>query len=253
MAVQGMGNGKFCEGAQNEIDACNVDAPECNTKGPTVDCEWGVWEAWTKCSATCGTGQIARTRSITKEARNGKGCVGPAKVTMPCSNNACGPASPVVPVDCEWNDWHPWGACTKCSGQRHRYRTVKRHAQHGGDACKIGASMETTSCPRSCHKPVVCMWNDWTPWTACTATCGPGMRKRSRGIVPVPVSTLVAASPELRKRLEAVKASHVQGLVVSFVAGFLTLVAMMGGARLWRTQSSYHAVQEAQPLNSVVE
>ena len=46
-------------------DSAEVRA--CNTQpcGKSVYCGWGEWSDWSSCSATCGTGQQVRARSLT--------------------------------------------------------------------------------------------------------------------------------------------------------------------------------------------
>merc|ERR1719331_3738991 len=84
------------------------------------------------------------------------------------------------PVDCVIHEWHPYSACSaSCGGgTQSRIRTVTE-PKHGGLACP--ATTETHDC-NTMACPVDCELGDWTGWTACSATCGPGVTARSREI-----------------------------------------------------------------------
>jgi len=239
MAVQGRGRGKFCVGPQNEIDACNVKAPGCGTepRSTKVDCLLSDWTGWSTCSATCGLGQQSRTRSVATETQgDGKVCAGPVKEIATCDVGVCGGYSTAIP--CQWDDWNTWGACTKCSGQKHRYRDVKHHAARGGAPCEFGASFETRACPRECHsKRTFCRWKDWDSWSLCAVSCGSGLRKRSRELTVASKATGYAAElpPEVLSHLEVVGASRTQDIVLSFTCGFMSLLFVMGAVRFFRT------------------
>lgn len=159
--------GKECPKNLSESRPCNVlPCP--------VDCvtsEWGPWEA---CSAACGEGlQARRMKVITNAAYGGKAC--PALVeTRKCQITPC-------PVACVLSNWTGWSDCSlSCGGgQKRRTRTVIRDASFGGDAC--GATTEAAPCnTQPC--PVNCVMNDWTSWSACSATCGEGKQTRTRTV-----------------------------------------------------------------------
>jgi len=240
----------------NQVDPCNVHAKGCIVEPPTVDCVLTDWNSWSSCSNSCGTGQQMRIRSVlTASQGKGRGCSGSLKDVAPCSNPACTDDN-LKPISCQWGDWNAWGSCTKCSGQKHRYRNIKQHAQHGGEPCDVGASFETAGCERECHKPKSCAWSDWGAWAKCSTTCGPGVRKRSRALVASEVTELddVGMAPQLQQRLHAVRSHRVQDLVLSFVGGFLTLVVLFGSARLVRsTKAARTWGMESEPLTGTAE
>mmetsp|Transcript_17488 Transcript_17488/g.47890 ORF Transcript_17488/g.47890 Transcript_17488/m.47890 type:complete len:627 (+) Transcript_17488:97-1977(+) len=179
LAKQGVGRGKFCNGPENEVESCNVNVTGCHVETSGVDCVLGDWSRWSDCSTTCGKGQQRRSRSIAVAAQGrGRRCSGPLQEIGTCSvKNDCG--EPVA-VDCKWADWNDWGVCTKCSGQRHRYRHIAHHAALGGTPCEFGAALETTGCLRDCDVPMRCVMADWQAWGACSTTCGMGVQERSR-------------------------------------------------------------------------
>lgn len=57
-----------------------------------VDCKWGEFDGWSRCSKTCGKGKQTRSRSIETPASNGgKECEGDAREVKACFEQACPP------------------------------------------------------------------------------------------------------------------------------------------------------------------
>ena len=57
-----------------------------------VDCKWGEFDGWSKCSKTCGKGTQTRSRSIVTPAANGgKECEGDPKEVRACYEPVCPP------------------------------------------------------------------------------------------------------------------------------------------------------------------
>ena len=55
-----------------------------------VDCVWGKFSEWGKCSVTCGDGKRSRTRTISTEASwGGAQCNGKATEEKPCKEREC--------------------------------------------------------------------------------------------------------------------------------------------------------------------
>eukprot|EP01065_Artemidia_motanka_P028766 TRINITY_DN3437_c0_g1_i1.p1 TRINITY_DN3437_c0_g1~~TRINITY_DN3437_c0_g1_i1.p1 ORF type:complete len:1567 (+),score=470.06 TRINITY_DN3437_c0_g1_i1:61-4761(+) len=70
----------------------------CNTQGCTVvpiPCTVSAWGAWGQCSATCGGGTQARTRTITRAASNGGTACPPLQDSRSCNTQGCTAATPV--------------------------------------------------------------------------------------------------------------------------------------------------------------
>ena len=58
----------------------------------TVDCKWGDFDGWSRCSKTCGSGIEIRSRLIATVAQNGgKDCEGDAKEVRACNEQDCPP------------------------------------------------------------------------------------------------------------------------------------------------------------------
>jgi len=155
-----------------------VQTRSCNTQPCPVDCVLSDWSPWSACTATCGGGIQTRTRTILVPPANGGAPCGPLVQTQSCNTQPC-------PVDCVLSDWSPWSACTvTCGGGvQTRTRTVLVPPAFGGAPC--GPLVETQPCnTQPC--PVDCVLSDWSPWSACTVTCGGGVQTRTRTVLVPP-------------------------------------------------------------------
>jgi len=159
-----------------------------------VDCEFGGWNAWTDCSATCD-GTKRRVRYIkTRAVGKGKACgctgddcdkassEGSNQETAPCNPSKDASGCPVygIPIDCKLSVWSHWSKCAVTCGvaQKERTRKVEIDAVNGGKACHP-TLMQTGSCdlPKcldAVMKPTDCKWNTWSKWGACDK-CGGSM------------------------------------------------------------------------------
>jgi len=177
-----MYGGAACEGTDQE-------GRSCNTQDCPVDCTWGPWSDWeASCSVTCGGGIKTRQRPILAYAEHGgAACHGGSQEAMDCNSFPC-------PTDCAWSDWSEWdlhGACTKTcgGGVQVREREILHEATYGGKPCLYpgDASEErecmVQPCPAFTQKHAECQWAPWGEWSACSSSCGGGMRSRHRGIM----------------------------------------------------------------------
>lgn len=164
--------GTPCEGEAGEMNPCHEE------KCPK-DCKWGPFAAATDCSQTCGDGLKSRTREYAEIGDpEGRNCTGPATVELNCNLRPCG-------TPCIWNEFGPWGTCSKTcgDGEQERTRTIKQKAAFGGTPCEPGPS-ETRPCNvKECPVPVDCEWDEFGDWTKCTKTCGNGNQIRTRVVL----------------------------------------------------------------------
>ncbi|XP_053571495.1 SCO-spondin-like [Bombina bombina] len=84
-------------------------------------------------------------------------------------------------VDGEWSAWTPWSDCsaTCAGGFQNRYRFCTDPPPSGNGLSCEGSDREEKPCnvgpcSGSGH------WSEWSPWTECTRTCGPGVTTRNR-------------------------------------------------------------------------
>jgi hypothetical protein len=172
-----------------------LDAQRPCTKNPcAIDCVMTQWSTFSECSKSCGTGNKQRTRSIDPQHVHNP-------ITSPCPKKTdileCNAAP--CPIDCIPMPWGSWTTCdnaNKCgTGQQTRTRAIASYPVFGGKAC------ESTEASRTCSLgacAVECKVSPWQPdmtggppdwnyedgsWSACSKTCGVGIRKRIRSVI----------------------------------------------------------------------
>lgn len=164
-------------------------------KGTNVflqDCEVTNW-AEGECSASCGGGTQALTRTVKVQPIGGAPCP-PLTATQSCNQNAC-------PVDCVLDDWTPWSACSAdCGGGvRSMSRTATQQPEHGGDPC--AETSKTESCNiAACD--VDCVLEDWTAWTSCSKLCDGGTMRRKKKIAIAAVGNGKCLGAHSKQRLQ---------------------------------------------------
>ncbi|KAL9988933.1 hypothetical protein ACROYT_G003429 [Oculina patagonica] len=135
---------------------------------------WSEWSDWSKCNATCGPSVTVSRRMCISKGK--KPCRGRNEKWKPCLTTPC-------PID---GGWSPWGNWTSCSvtcekGRQTRTRTCTNPApQFGGKDCQ-GQLESARSCMDNEHCPIHGGWGEWSRhWSACSLTCGLGVRTRER-------------------------------------------------------------------------
>ncbi|XP_045179206.2 A disintegrin and metalloproteinase with thrombospondin motifs adt-1-like [Mercenaria mercenaria] len=160
-----------CNDVQHAKLICPKFCGLCNV----VDGNWALWSSWASCDVTCENGTRLRTRTCTNPApaHGGANCIGTGTDKKECHKELC-------PVHGGWSDWSHWGECSAtCDfGMQRRDRSCSNpYPSRFGDNC-YGESRDDRFCmPGPCANGG---WSDWTGWGSCTATCGPGLRKRHR-------------------------------------------------------------------------
>lgn len=161
--------GSWCIGSQQERQSCNED------KLCPVDGGWSFWSYWGRCSVSCGSGVMYRTRTCTSPppAHGGARCRGESREIYYCERSSC-------PVDGNWAQWGRFSRCSRrCSGGvKRRYRSCSNpRPSNGGKQCP-GEAVEEIPCnTRPCS--VNGNWGRWDSWSPCSKTCG-GLGRRIR-------------------------------------------------------------------------
>uniref|UniRef100_A0A5K3F2B7 Hemicentin-1 n=1 Tax=Mesocestoides corti TaxID=53468 RepID=A0A5K3F2B7_MESCO len=91
------------------------------------------------------------------------------------------PAVISVQVQGGWSEWMPWQPCSVTCGrgiQMRKRLCDSPPPKNGGSYC-VGDNTETRPCLQA-FCPVDGVWGSWTPWSACSSSCGAGLRQRSR-------------------------------------------------------------------------
>ncbi|XP_028394319.1 uncharacterized protein LOC114518504 isoform X2 [Dendronephthya gigantea] len=175
--------------------SCNNPTPsfagqDCTSLGPQIEqkncirescperCSCGGWTSWSECTQSCGGGFQTRKRQCTPPKSGVESCSNEEQETQLCNLNVC-------PVDGGYSKWSEW---TNCIGDcEHGYKSRSRECNNptpafGGRPCQeagLGESYESTSCLKN-PCAVNGKYSSWSPWSACSSTCGLGQKKRTR-------------------------------------------------------------------------
>eukprot|EP01012_Entosiphon_sulcatum_P049575 TRINITY_DN6820_c0_g1_i6.p1 TRINITY_DN6820_c0_g1~~TRINITY_DN6820_c0_g1_i6.p1 ORF type:complete len:7637 (+),score=112.47 TRINITY_DN6820_c0_g1_i6:5459-28369(+) len=158
-----------------------VQTRSCNTQPCPVDCVMGEWTQWSPCSATCGGGTKARSRVIRRlPTNNGQPCPTTLEEIVLCNPQSC-------EIDCGVSEWGEWSPCSKScgGGEIKRSRVITIHPTPGGLVCPALTDIKACNeqlCPQDCAL------SGWSSWSACSASCGGGYRKRTRSVITGPVN-----------------------------------------------------------------
>lgn len=260
------GYGLHCRGGTSQIAQCNPSLRErlpygCNVIGQKVDCLVTPWSPWSPCSATCGTGQHSRVRSVKNEPkRGGRSCsdalaeVAPCFTHLKCAHEA---------VDCKWGEWSDWSACLECGGERERTRNIRTPAKHGGAPCHIGSSREIEACNpplHSCLNTLYCVWRDWGHWGLCSSTCGNGHRVRRR----ILTTTKHKPVPRVKPHIQLVETGLLEQfshwsdttgseLGVAFGLGMISFLFVLLGVRIIKPLFRRAAANRAEEMWSPID
>jgi hypothetical protein len=151
----------------------------CNTQNCPVHCKVSAWGSWGSCNAKCGGGTMSRTRKVIVESKYSGDMCPDLTEKSKCATHKC-------PVHCEVSNWGSWDKCNggKCGvGFQHRKRTIL-----------ISAAFDGSKCPhltmrQNCHShacPTHCVMTKWSKFSACSKSCGHGLKSRTREIKIVP-------------------------------------------------------------------
>ncbi|XP_078662008.1 SCO-spondin-like [Branchiostoma floridae x Branchiostoma belcheri] len=160
--------GRDCEGTGQQFRRCSMQA--CH-----VDGQWGKWDDWSECTATCGGGYRVRRRRCDSPEPRGEGvfCPGVNYEDEDCNTQSCDPK-----LKAHWSEWTDWSTCSATCGEGEQVRTRTCLEATPGDIC-AGQDTEIQPCNMGTCKEKG-LWSPWSVWTACSATCGGGVQRRTR-------------------------------------------------------------------------
>ncbi|KAG5268284.1 hypothetical protein AALO_G00210820 [Alosa alosa] len=130
-----------------------VDCNTCTCENGSLVCTnhlcpvIGPWGPWSSCSASCGWGQMFRTRPC-KQRPGGPPCRGTSQ-NRTCFLQAC-------PAGCELSEWSSWSVCSATcgGGVSVRSKTVLQEPEPGGQEClsplEQHMACNTNSCLPEC-------------------------------------------------------------------------------------------------------
>ncbi|KAL8598953.1 hypothetical protein ACOMHN_006763 [Nucella lapillus] len=169
-------NDTQCTGNRQETQRCNLTT--------CAAYQWQSWGSWNVCSLTCGEGQRSRGRRCVDKVSGqevsedmSSKCPGPKSQEEKCNQQKC----PTY----QWQSWGSWNVCslTCGGGQRSRGRRCvdkvsgQEVSEDMSSKCPGPKSQEEKCNQQICPKP---SWQTWEQWTACSKSCGVGVRSRVR-------------------------------------------------------------------------
>ncbi|GCC36559.1 hypothetical protein chiPu_0015054 [Chiloscyllium punctatum] len=107
-------------------------------------------------------------------------------------------------------EWSQWSVCSLTCGMGSQVRTRSCVASPYGTLCS-GPLRETRVCNNSATCPVHGLWEEWSPWSLCSVTCGRGSRTRSRMCVAPQHGGKACQGPELQTKLCNIALCPVEG------------------------------------------
>jgi len=173
--VQANHCGEPAPGDSSDYEACN--APNvCESMLGKQDCEFGQWQQWEDCSATCN-GVRKRLRAIaTYSAYGGAPCEGSVGESQRCNPGPTDDSPPFgcdsgAPVDCVQMPLTEWSDCSATCGTgfQSRKRVVETQPAYGGKSCENPLE-EVKECNATEACVVLtrdCELGDWEDWSSC--------------------------------------------------------------------------------------
>ncbi|KAF6720631.1 Brain-specific angiogenesis inhibitor 1 [Oryzias melastigma] len=182
------------------VEKCSP-APKDNDRDAEIIKGWGVWGRWSVCSQECGGGVQVRSRSCQPENAV---CEGTVEEGRACNPQACigkersrsqglraiiglkrdgtdgiSTAAVAPPTDTKTDEWSSWSSCSVSCGEGWQSRTRLCATSSFSSEC-TGPLRENRECNNTVVCPVDGAWDEWTPWSLCSSTCGRGYRARTR-------------------------------------------------------------------------
>eukprot|EP01002_Notosolenus_urceolatus_P009062 NODE_33_length_3365_cov_20.073884_g25_i0.p1 GENE.NODE_33_length_3365_cov_20.073884_g25_i0~~NODE_33_length_3365_cov_20.073884_g25_i0.p1 ORF type:complete len:1091 (-),score=159.40 NODE_33_length_3365_cov_20.073884_g25_i0:93-3275(-) len=176
VTAQATGGGAACPTSQS---SSLVDSMPCNTQICTEDCVVSEWAEWSPCSEPCGYGVKSHSRTVLQEQQGfGQSCPALSE-TSPCNAGPC-------KEECRIGQWEAQGECSApCGGGIQTFTRVVTCDSCTNTRQECGASSETRACnAHPCSRD--CQLTTWATWGACSESCGPGFKTRTRTVEVYP-------------------------------------------------------------------
>ncbi|XP_034753619.1 adhesion G protein-coupled receptor B3 isoform X3 [Etheostoma cragini] len=96
-------------------------------------------------------------------------------------------------------EWSQWSSCSVTCGQGSQVRTRTCVTPYGTHCS--GPLRESRVCNNTAPCPVHGVWEEWSPWSLCSFTCGRGHRTRTRMCAPPQHGGRACDGPETQTKL----------------------------------------------------
>ncbi|KAG1962030.1 adhesion G protein-coupled receptor B1 isoform X11 [Pimephales promelas] len=173
---------------------------------------WSVWGNWAECSSECGGGVQTRSRTCQSPPEEAYLCEGVLEEGRPCNSQSCigkgrlgtrsqslrsvdsrkredsdktrsGQQSSQTVDPPSGEEWSAWSVCSATCGEGWQSRTRFCVSVSYSTQCS-GPLREQRPCNNTAVCPVHGAWDEWSPWSLCSSTCGRGYRDRTRSCKP---------------------------------------------------------------------
>ncbi|XP_059364210.1 adhesion G protein-coupled receptor B1-like isoform X7 [Carassius carassius] len=138
---------------------------------------WSGWGDWAECSSECGGGVQTRTRTCQSPPEEAYMCEGVLDEGRPCNPQPCigyrqysSKGKGLSPVKYKGMQEAMLGR-GRLGTRSQSLRLVDNRKREDSDKTRSGQQSSQT---------VHGSWDEWTPWSLCSSTCGRGYRDRTR-------------------------------------------------------------------------
>ncbi|XP_034082414.1 adhesion G protein-coupled receptor B1 isoform X8 [Gymnodraco acuticeps] len=153
-------------------------------KNAEINGGWSVWGQWRRCSSECGGGIQTRARTCQSPAEESYLCEGVLEEGRPCNAQPCSGKSLHL-------------------SRSQSLRSVDSRKRDDVDKPRGGQQS-----PQTVHGS----WDEWSPWSLCSSTCGRGYRSRTRTCAPPQFGGDACDGPEKQTKFCNIAVCPVDGV-----------------------------------------
>ncbi|XP_051577246.1 adhesion G protein-coupled receptor B1 isoform X3 [Myxocyprinus asiaticus] len=206
---------------------------------------WSGWGNWAECSSECEGGVQTRTRTCQSPPEEAYLCEGVLEEGRPCNAQPCigkgrlgtrsqslrsvdsrkrevsdktrsGQQSSQTVDPPSGEEWSAWSVCSATCGEGWQSRTrfcvsVSYSTQCSGPLREQRPCNNTAVCPAALIA-VHGAWDEWSPWSLCSSTCGRGYRDRTRSCKPPQFGGNPCEGPEKQTKFCNIAVCPVDGV-----------------------------------------